>query len=257
MQDPVVWDRFEEDEQESNELSPVLKATIVFLLLWQFTFWVPVTGMCVLLLFIHHFLQKIPMSLEAFRNFPKSLPDARRVIIGGSAVHFLEYVVCPKCNALYDFGDCVQPLLNTLFESKSCQHVMYPGHSQVSKRPPCGSILLQKVKIGNSVRLKPFKIYPHNSLKSDVEKLAMRPEFLEKCEHWRCRPTNPGTLSDIFDGKIWNEFQVVNGKPFLSERNSWAVTMNIDWFQPFTHVCDSVGAIYLVVQNLPRSERYR
>ena len=33
--------------------------------------------------------------------------------------------------------------------------------------------------------------------------------------------------------------------------------MNVDWFQPYTHVCDSVGAIYLIIQNLPRSERYK
>ena len=47
-----------------------------------------------------------------------------------------------------------------------------------------------------------------------------------------------------------NELQGVNGQPFFQ-------TLNVDWFQPYTHVCDSLGAIYLVDVNLPRSERYK
>lgn len=33
--------------------------------------------------------------------------------------------------------------------------------------------------------------------------------------------------------------------------------MNVDWFQPFSHVSDSIGALYLVILNLPRQERYK
>ena len=33
--------------------------------------------------------------------------------------------------------------------------------------------------------------------------------------------------------------------------------MNVDWFQPFSHIEYSVGAIYLTVQNLPRIARYK
>ena len=33
--------------------------------------------------------------------------------------------------------------------------------------------------------------------------------------------------------------------------------MNVDWFQPFTRTQFSVGAIYLAIQNLPRSLRYK
>ena len=31
----------------------------------------------------------------------------------------------------------------------------------------------------------------------------------------------------------------------------------MDWFQPYKHVTDSVGAIYLSVLNLPRNLRYK
>ena len=33
--------------------------------------------------------------------------------------------------------------------------------------------------------------------------------------------------------------------------------LNVDWFQPFKHCTDSLGAIYLVIMNLPRRERYK
>ena len=37
----------------------------------------------------------------------------------------------------------------------------------------------------------------------------------------------------------------------------YMVTLNVDWFQPFTHTQYSLGAIYLTVQNLPREIRYK
>ena len=79
---------------------------------------------------------------------------------------------------------------------------------------------------------------------------------MEKCEKWRERSADD-IIADVYDGRVWKDFKVVDGKPFLQQPHSWAVTMNIDWFQPYTHVCDSVGAIYLVIQNLPCSERYK
>ena len=30
--------------------------------------------------------------------------------------------------------------------------------------------------------------------------------------------------------------------------------MNLDWFQPTKHGCDSIGVIYIVIMNLPRQE---
>ena len=47
------------------------------------------------------------------------------------------------------------------------------------------------------------------------------------------------------------------GKPFLSEDNSFAFMINLDWFQPHKHVQYSIGVIYLSILNLPRAFRYR
>ena len=86
-----------------------------------------------------------------------------------------------------------------------------------------------------------------------------RPGFTERCQHSLKRVSLPtGTMSDIYDGRVWAEFQTVEGKPFLSAPGqNLALSLNVDWFQPYDHVQDSVGALYLTILNLPREERYR
>jgi hypothetical protein len=61
----------------------------------------------------------------------------------------------------------------------------------------------------------------------------------------------------VYDVKVWHHFQSVNGRDFLSRPCSFGLMTNIDWFQPFKHTNYSVGAIYMVVMNLPRAERFK
>ena len=78
--------------------------------------------------------------------------------------------------------------------------------------------------------------------------------FLEDCEHWGDRHLAPGLLGDIYDGRVWKEFQNVSGQPFLADPNDLVFNLNIDWFNPFKHTEYSVGDMYLVVLNLLRSK---
>ena len=48
-----------------------------------------------------------------------------------------------------------------------------------------------------------------------------------------------------------------DGRPFLSQEHNYAFMINIDWFQPYKHLTYSVGAIYLSVFNLPRTDCYK
>ena len=64
-------------------------------------------------------------------------------------------------------------------------------------------------------------------------------------------------MEDIFDGDLWKDFQGYEGTPFLSEHLAFGLMINLDWFQPFKHSKYSIGAIYLTILNLPRSERYK
>ena len=66
-----------------------------------------------------------------------------------------------------------------------------------------------------------------------------------------------GLLADVFDGRVWKEWQNVNGKAFLAVSRNYALMLNVDWFQPFKHSLYSVGALYMVLMNLPRSERFK
>ena len=66
-----------------------------------------------------------------------------------------------------------------------------------------------------------------------------------------------GVYKDVYDGKLWNDFLDYNGTPFLSEPFTYALMMNIDWFQPYKHVSYSVGVIYFVCMNLPGGVRFK
>ena len=63
---------------------------------------------------------------------------------------------------------------------------------------------------------------------------------------WRC-----------FDGRVWRDFQSPEMKNFLASPYCYLLTMNVDWFQPYKHNIYSLGAIYLTIQNLPRTIRYK
>lgn len=68
---------------------------------------------------------------------------------------------------------------------------------------------------------------------------------------------NSELMGDVYDGRMWSNFQCPNGRNFLAAPYSLATMLNLDWFQPFTHVKYSVGALYMVILNLPREERYK
>lgn len=61
---------------------------------------------------------------------------------------------------------------------------------------------------------------------------------------------------DVYDGDVWKCFNVEKYDIFTVERN-FGVMLNVDCFQPFKHTNYSVGAIYLTILNLPRTERFK
>ena len=84
-----------------------------------------------------------------------------------------------------------------------------------------------------------------------------RTEFAQLCDEWRSRRVCNGVYEDVYDGKVWEDFQVYNGQNFLRDPNNLAIMINMDYFQPYKHVSYSVGAIYCTILNLPRSVRYK
>lgn len=172
---------------------------------------------------------------------------------------FTIYVACPKCDSLYEYDDCIKTSSDGMKESAKCCHVTMPNHPHRSRRRPCGAVLMKKQRTKNRISIIPIKAYPYRSIKKSMKHLLVNTGFIEKCEHWRKRASliSNEYLGDIYDGSVWRKFNSNEYDNFLAVPYSYLLTMNIDWFQPFSHTVYSTGAIYLTIQNLPRNERYK
>lgn len=92
---------------------------------------------------------------------------------------------------------------------------------------------MKVVKVGKkSTRM----LYVYNSIKNTIEKFASRHGFFESCEAWRNLNTGNRFMTDVFDGKLWNDW-----KDFLAVPGNLLVMLNVDWFRPFKHTTYSVG----------------
>ena len=62
-------------------------------------------------------------------------------------------------------------------------------------------------------------------------------------------------LVNIYDGTVWHDFQKYND---FFEGLNITLMVNSDWFAPYKHVrTNSIGTIYGVILNLPRSIRFK
>ena len=78
----------------------------------------------------------------------------------------------------------------------------------------------------------------------------LRVDTLKLCNEWIARKsTNPQAMVDVYDRQIWKDFRNVNGRPFLSQANNLALSLNVDWFKPFRYTQYSIGVLYIVILN--------
>lgn len=162
---------------------------------------------------------------------------------------FVQYVACPNCYEVYEYKDCIKRC-GTKDTSEKC--------SRMIGRRPCGTLLLKSIKLATGrLSLRPFKTYCYMPIKNSLQELLNRPGFQDACERWRTRKVTEGVMSDIYDGKIWKDYQEYKGEPFLSLPFTYGLMLNVDWFKPYKHLEYSVGAIYLTIMNLPRQVRFK
>lgn len=197
-----------------------------------------------------------PLAASFAVLFPKSVHLLRKQL-GVDQDKFIKYVVCPNCHSLYNFDDSYEQLHGRKV-TKKCAFVQFPHHRQHFRRTKCGEPLLKEVQLKTGeTKLYPFKVYCYNSVIENLKYFLQRPGFQTKCELWRNRNIPEGFLADVFDGRVWKEWQYFGGRSFLAAPRNYAFMLNVDWFQPFKHSLYSVGAIYMVLMNLPRSERFK
>ena len=117
--------------------------------------------------------------------------------------------------------------------------------------------MLKRIKIGDKSKLVPRKMFVYQSIVQTILRFCARPRFLERCNSWRYANNEDQVLSDIYDCRVWKELHSIEGEPFLSLPNNLCLALNVDWFNPYKQTPYSVGAMYLSILNLPRSERFK
>ncbi len=93
--------------------------------------------------------------------------------------------------------------------------------------------------------------------------MFLRPGFEELLRHWTHRSKVANTLSDIYDGQVWQNLKESSEQGsnnfFRPEKadNHLGLMMNLDWFQPYEKTTYSTGVIYAAICNLPRNIRFK
>ena len=219
-----------------------LRIMLTFILVWQFCFNISDVAIGVLMAFLYNFLRLLNSLWKSdgihslLEKSPRSYKSAL-YHLGLDKELFVQYVVCPKCDAIYDYKDCIQSLRCGKQCSATCSRIPFPNHPHASRRMKCGATLLRSVRIkGGRTNWHPRKSYCYRSLKDSVTTLVNRPGFLQSCEQWRSRVVPENVLHDVYNGQMWKEFQIVDGKPFLETPHNFVLALGCDWFQPFKHV---------------------
>jgi len=222
----------------------------IFLLKWQCLYHVTDNALDALVKFLHNFFLLNTKALESMetlvllsKSFPATLPALKK-FCKLDTTSCKKFTVCSKCHSLYSD-----------LTIKYCKHIIFPANPN---NLSCGSILLKSIKGQNDTETKliPGKIYHYNSLKASLSLLIQRKEFFEVAQHWRERSKfiSHELLGDVYDGKVWKELEELG---YFDSMYNLAVTLNVDWFQPYSRVTDSVGVIYLSILNLPHHIRYK
>ena len=191
---------------------------------------------------------------KIYQAFPTTYHVACKNIF--SQLKFTRFVVCKKCYHLYTLKDCIEGSENNR-RGKICQFKPYPNHPHQRMRQACQSTLIKAVELTDGKRFfYPLLMYCYVGIQNSLQHVIKQKDFFKICEEWRNK-LQDDCYRDIYNGKMWKQFMTVDNKPFLSQPNNLALLLNIDFFQPFKHVKGySVGAIYCVILNLPRSLRY-
>ena len=169
--------------EEANSESPVSRAIwqlMYFLLMWQTLYHVSNAALKVLLKFLSLFVLLFGRAFapaaeyESLHKFATEIPhliqDGHKLLWNTRGDDFITFVVCPKCNSLYEY-DCIVTIGGKK-ESKRCEHVAYPNHPHIRKRQKCDTLLLKEVRLGRSYKLSPIKAYPYLPLHKSLTYLA-------------------------------------------------------------------------------------
>lgn len=249
-------------EHNDTQSFSLMRWLVIFICMWQSVYNISSNAIQVLLKFLSVFFKILGGLSTGLAGSIASLMPSSTYLLQKYLMlreeEFVSFVICPSCFSLYVLDDCFE--VDSLGDRvpRRCSFVQFPEHPQANRQIRCNSPLLKKVHLsGGKIIYKPNYIYAYQPLKKSFQRLLMRAGFAEKLEHWRNREAKDDLLSDIYDGQVWKEFNSPKYGNFLKNRRACGLMLNMDFFQPYKHVRQSYGVLYLSLMNLPRSERFK
>ncbi|KAG2216155.1 hypothetical protein INT45_008915 [Circinella minor] len=205
----------------------------VFLILFRVYFHMTDKATSILI----RFFNMVLIAFDRIYRFPTTPDTIKNHLNFDSLTNNLTYyAVYPKCHALFNHESPIPSY---------CTTEQFPYHPLQSKRACCNTDFTVSIP----------REFVYNSLKASLERIVKRPGYMDLAESWRNRDVPSDMLFDIYDGNVWNEFTKLD--TFSPNEHLVLFTLNIDWFEPFHNANYSCGAIYLTINNLPRSERFK
>lgn len=107
-------------------------------------------------------------------SFPSSLYMLKKYF-GLHKDCFQKFVVCPKCNSLYNYDSAYEKVGGRRL-SRKYSFVEFPNHRQRAHRKSCNEILLKEVKLQDGkLKLYPKKVYCYNSIIETLKTFSPTP----------------------------------------------------------------------------------
>ena len=203
-------------------------------------------------------IRSVLMAAQVAPETVNLLPKDPRTIVNRMDLdpRTTSYLQCPACFALYPF-------------SGTASHRLPPGtiehctHRPTPESTPCGVSLWKERLVGAKSLTVPRRKYVHQSLKEWVGRLLTCPgveDILDNAYH-----TTPGDrLADIWDSPVLKNFRDVDGTPFFARHGNearFAFSLGADSFHPLGALeakqSMSATAIYMVLLNLPKDQRFK
>ncbi|XP_022102683.1 uncharacterized protein LOC110985747 [Acanthaster planci] len=247
--------------EDRGDLREKCKALLIwvchFLFLWQTNYLISDRALDKLLHFLSVLFKAISHQITALTEIAGVIPQSVYMIrrhLKFDRDSFIKYAVCPKCAKLYDFGELFYEVDGTSNPRKCSNSWIKSRGRQIT----CNSKLVKAVRFADgSKKYYPLKIYCYQSIIECLENMIKREGFLDDCQKWKGRNIPGESLADVYEGKLWKQFQAYHEQPLETGKYFFGFMINCDWFQPYVRRNVSVGVIYLTVLNLPRVMRFK
>ena len=165
--------------------------------------------------------------------------------------HTQSFICCPECYNLYPNSQVCPDL---------CTHKPAPDAGI------CNTPLYTSKVIRGATRRSPTRTFLYHDMKAWLANMLSRQDLEAHADRdvFTTSYDTATELRDIWDGKVFKEFKGPDGKPFIQpggREGRYVFSLCMDGFNPFimkeAGKKVSVGAIYMVLLNLPVDIRYR